>query len=83
MAIFTRWKLFSLSLGIVPGYESFLGAVEILAGLLLLNRKTASIGAFIVIIFTGNVFVSNLAYEGGEQVYSLYLIVLALFCIIL
>ena len=76
---FTRWKLFSLSLGIVPGYETFLGTVEIVAGLLLLYRKTASIGAFIVIIFTGNVFMSNLAYEGGEQVYSLYLITLALF----
>lgn len=76
---FTRWKLFSLSLGIVPGYETFLGAVEIVTGLLLLYRKTASVGAFIVIIFTGNVFMSNLAYEGGEQVYSLYLVVLALF----
>jgi hypothetical protein len=68
-----------MSLGIVPGYQTFLGAVEIAAGLLLLYRKTASIGAFIVIIFTGNVFMSNLAYEGGEQVYSLYLVSLALF----
>jgi hypothetical protein len=76
---FTRWKLFSLSLGIVPSYQSFLGAVEIITGLLLLYRKTASIGAFIVIIFTGNVFMSNLAYEGGEHVYSLYLVTLALF----
>lgn len=76
---FSRWKLFSLSLGVVPGYESFLGAVEILAGLLLLNRKTATIGAAIVVFFTGNVFMSNLAYEGGETVYSLYLIVFALF----
>jgi hypothetical protein len=76
---FNRWKLFSLSLGIVPGYQSFLGAVEIATGLLLLYRRTASIGAFFVIIFTGNVFMSNLAYEGGEQVYSLYLIFLALF----
>ena len=29
---FTRWKLFSLSLGIVPSYESFLGGVEIIGG---------------------------------------------------
>jgi hypothetical protein len=78
---FSRWKLFSLSLGVVPGYESFLGAVEILAGLLLLYRKTATIGAAIVIFFTGNVFMSNLAYEGGETVYSLYLIVFALFLV--
>jgi len=76
---FTEWKLFSLSLGIVPGYESFLGLVEILAAVLLLNRKTASIGAFIVLLFTGNVFMSNLAYGGGEAVYSFFLITLALF----
>jgi hypothetical protein len=76
---FTRWKLFSLSLGIVPDYESFLGAVEIVSGLLLFWRKTASVGAFIIAVFLGNVFMSNLAYGGGEAVYSLYLISLALF----
>ena len=76
---FTNWKLFSMSLGIVPGYEAFLGGVEILAGLLLFFRKTATIGAVIILIFTGNVFISNLAYEGGEYVYALYLISFALF----
>ena len=76
---FNRWKLFSLSLGIVPSYELFLGGVEILIGLLLLNRRTASIGAFIFLIFAGNVFMSNLAYEGGDIVFSLYLITLAFF----
>jgi hypothetical protein len=76
---FTRWKLFSLSLGIVPNYESFLGAVEIISGLLLFWRKTASVGAFIIAVFLGNVFMSNLAYGGGEAVYSLYLTGLALF----
>lgn len=76
---FTPWKIFSMSLGIAPGYESFLGAVEIIAGLLLFFRKTASTGALIIIVFTGNVFMSNLAYGGGEYVYSFYLISLALF----
>jgi hypothetical protein len=76
---FTRWKLFSLSLGIVPNYESFLGAVEIVSGLLLFWRKTASVGAFIIAVFLGNVLMSNWAYGGGEAVYSLYLIGLALF----
>lgn len=75
---FSAWKLFSLSLGIVPGYESFLGGVEIAAGLLLLFRKTASFGAVILIFFTGNVFMSNLAYEGGEAAYSFFLVTLAL-----
>jgi len=78
---FTSWKLFSLSLGIVPGYQSFLGAVELLAGLFLLYRKTAPVGAIIIVFFTGNVFMSNLAYEGGDVVYSFYLVILALFIV--
>jgi hypothetical protein len=76
---FTRWKLFSLSLGVVPNYESFLGLVEIIGGLLLFYRRSASVGAFIIVIFLGNVFMSNLAYGGGDDVYSLYLITLSLF----
>lgn len=75
----SSWKVFSMTLGIVPGYERFLGSVELLAGLLLLFRRTASIGALIVLLFTGNVFIANLAYGGGEHVYSLYLIFMALF----
>ena len=66
-------------MGIVPSYEIFLGFVEVIAGLLLFYRKTASFGAVIILLFTGNVFMSNIAYEGGEVVYSLYLIILALF----
>jgi hypothetical protein len=76
---FNAWKLFSLSLGIVPDFQSFLGVVETFAGLLLLFRKTASIGAFVIIAFTGNVVLSNLAYEGGEYIYSFYLVALAIF----
>ncbi|MES2378478.1 MAG: DoxX family protein [Bacteroidota bacterium] len=76
---FTDWKIFSMSLGIVRGYESFLGGIEIVAGLLLLFRKTATIGALIILVFTGNVFISNLAYKGGEYVYAIYLISFALF----
>ena len=76
---FSAWKLFALSLGVVPNYESFLGLVELVGGLLLLHRKTTTIATLIIIPFTGNVFFSNLAYEGGEYVYSFYLIVLALF----
>ncbi|GAB3782872.1 hypothetical protein GCM10028818_39630 [Spirosoma horti] len=75
---FTAWKLFSLSLGITPSYESFLGLVEILGAILLLNRRTTVVGTLIILPFLGNVFVSNLAYEGGEYVYSLLLITFAL-----
>jgi len=62
----------------VPSYQSFLGLVEILGAVLLLSRRTASTGAFLLLTFLGNVFLSNLAYEGGEYVYSGYLIALGL-----
>lgn len=75
----TEWKIFALTLGVVPSYQSFLGAIETLAGLLLLTRRSATIGAFITVFFTGNVFMSNLAYGGGEYVYSLFLITIALY----
>lgn len=77
----TAWKIFSASTGIVPGYQSFLGLIEIIIALLLLNRKTAVFGAFIVLPFTGNVVLSNLAYEGGEYVYGSLLVVFALFLV--
>jgi hypothetical protein len=76
---FNDWKIFSMSLGIAPNYESFLGSIEIIAGILLFFRRTATIGALIIVVFTGNVFISNLAYEGGEYVYSIYLVTFALF----
>jgi len=75
----SAWKIFSLTLGIAPSFETFLGLVEITAGLLLLYRKTVFLASFIILCFTGNVFLSNLAYEGGEVVYSLYLLQFALF----
>ncbi|ARK11287.1 DoxX family protein [Fibrella sp. ES10-3-2-2] len=75
----TEWKIFALTLGVVPSYQAFLGLVETIAGLLLLTRRSATIGAFITVFFTGNVFMSNVAYGGGEFVYSLFLISLALF----
>jgi hypothetical protein len=70
----TAWKLFSLSLGIVPSYQSFLGGVELVGGLLLLHRKTATIGTLVLLPFLGNIFVSNLAYEGQEYIYSALLL---------
>jgi len=76
---FTDWKIFSLSLGVVPNYEAFLGSIELLAGVLLFFRRTATIGALTILVFTGNVFISNLAYGGGEYVYSIYLLGFALF----
>lgn len=76
---FYPWKIYCHTLGIAQGYEMFLGAVEILSGILLLFRKTTTFGAGIILGFTGNVFAANIAYDAGEQIYSAFLFLIALF----
>ncbi len=76
---FFAWKIYFHTIGITQGYESFLGAVEILAGILLFFRKTVTFGTGLIIGFVGNVLAANIAYDAGEQVYSAYLVVIASF----
>ncbi|QEK51584.1 DoxX family protein [Pedobacter aquae] len=79
---FLAWKIYFHTLGITQGYEIFLGAIEVVAGTLLLFRRTTTFGAGIIAGFTGNVFAANIAYDASEEVYSLYLVVIALFLLI-
>lgn len=74
---FYPWKIYYHTLGVAQPYEIFLGAVEIVSGVLLLFRRTTTFGAGIIVGFTGNVFAANIFYDGGEQVYSAYLFVIA------
>jgi uncharacterized membrane protein YphA (DoxX/SURF4 family) len=76
---FLPWKIYYNTIGITTWYESFLGAVEIFAGLLLLSRRTTTFGAGILAGFIGNVLAANFAYDLGDQVYSSYLILIAFF----
>jgi len=76
---FFAWKIYFHTLGITPGYEVFLGAIELFAGILLLFRRTVTFGSGTIIGFTGNVWIANIAYDAGEQVYSGYLVIIALF----
>ncbi len=74
---FLPWKIYFHTLAISQPYEVFLGAVEVIAGLLLLKRSFAIVGAGIIVGFTGNVFASNLAYDIGHPEYSLLLTLIA------
>ena len=73
------WKIYFQTVGIAPKYESFLGFVEILAALLIFNRKTVTFGVGLVFGFLGNVAVANGFYDIGEHVLSTYLVLLASF----
>ena len=77
---FYAWKIYYLTTGMASNhYESSLGLIEILGGLLLLYRRTATIGAGLVATFVINVVMANFAYHIGDHVYSSYLLVISLF----
>ena len=79
---FLPWKIYYLSTGVASAhYEQTLGALEILAGLLLFYRRTAIVGAGIAIAFLINIVLANFAYQLGDHVYSVYLLFLAIFIV--
>ncbi|WP_158655595.1 beta-carotene 15,15'-monooxygenase [Sphingobacterium sp. HMA12] len=76
---FLLWKLYYLTNGIATaGYLPVIGALEIVGGLFLLNRRTAVIGAGLLLAVLLNVVIVNYVYEIGEQVYSSFLLLLAI-----
>jgi len=78
---FTAQKIYWMSVGIVPWYQIFGGVVELLAGLLLFFRKTATFGAILLIGALGDITFVNYAYDGGVHVYAFYFVLLGSFVI--
>ena len=75
---FLRWKLYYLTNGIATaGYIPVIGGLEVIAGLLLLHRRTAVIGAGLLVAVLLNVVIVNYVYDIGEQVYSSFLLLIA------
>jgi hypothetical protein len=58
------------SVGIVPGYEVFLGFAEFIPGILLLHRRTAILGAALAFVVMINVTLANHAYDGSVHIHS-------------
>lgn len=80
---FLLWKIYYLTNAVASAlYVPTLGVLEIVGGLLLLNRRTTTIGAGLLIAILTNIVIVNYVYEIGEQVYSSFLLLLA-FAIIL
>lgn len=79
---FLKWKVYYLTNGVAhANYEQSLGLLEIIAGILLLYRKTALIGAGLSAVLLSNIVLVNFAYEIGSQVYSVSLLLLSLLII--
>lgn len=73
------WKIYYLTVGYASaGYEPVLGLLEILGAVLLLFRKTATFGVGLLLMFLINIVAANFAYQLGDHVYSIFLLLLAL-----
>jgi uncharacterized membrane protein YphA (DoxX/SURF4 family) len=59
-------------------YTVFVGLVEVLGGVLLLSRRTATLGALIIIAIMTNVVLLNFCYDVPVKLYSMQLLVMAL-----
>ncbi|WP_207512968.1 hypothetical protein [Longitalea luteola] len=78
----TAQKLYWLSIGIVPWYQIFAGVVEVLAGTLILFRRTTTIGSILLFSALADIVYVNFAYDGGVHVYSSYFVLLAAFLLV-
>ncbi len=66
-------------IGVNPVYEMICGGAELLAGLLLLLRRTALVGAIFTAFVMSNVLLYNLCFDVPVKLYAGHLLLLALF----
>lgn len=76
---FSGHKIYWSSIGFIPQYQVFGGFVELIPGILLLFRKTATLGAALLIGALATIAIANVGYDGGVHVYASYFVLLGLF----
>ncbi|MCA9648754.1 MAG: hypothetical protein KC501_02530 [Myxococcales bacterium] len=64
-------------MGYSPGYNVFTGGVEVLGGLLLLWRRTTTLGALVTVGAMTNVVMLNFCYDVPVKLFSSHLLVVA------
>lgn len=58
-------------------YSIFIGSLEILGGLLLLYRKTSTLGSILILGIMMNVTIMNLTYDIPVKLFSIHLVLMA------
>jgi hypothetical protein len=66
------------SVGASPAYETFAGCAELLGGLLLIFRRTRTLGLLICLADMTQVFVLNMTYDVPVKQFSFHLILITL-----
>ena len=68
------WTLF----GLRPGFQATMGTVELIAGLLILYRRTALLGVLLTIFITCNILLYDYFFEVGVKIYAAHLLLMAI-----
>lgn len=68
------WSFFGFS----KSYNIFIGFLELLGGLLLIPRRTQTLGSFIIIGIMTQVLVMNFTYDIAVKLFSIHLVLMAL-----
>lgn len=69
-------------MGASKAYNFFTGAAEMLAGLLLIARRTTLLGALVCAGIMGNVFLLNMSYDVPVKLYSFHLLAMAVLLVL-
>jgi hypothetical protein len=76
---FLPMRLSWMFIGYSAPYQIFSGVMETIVGILLLNRKTVTLGALLGIGVFSNVFILNLCYDIPVKLYSGQLLIYSIF----
>jgi hypothetical protein len=76
---FLPMRLSWMFIGYSTPYQMFSGVMEVAVGLLLLNRRTVTLGAFMGVGVFANVFVLNLSYDIPVKLYSMQLLIMCIY----
>ncbi len=69
-------------IGLHPGYEMVCGAAEVIAGLLILIRRTALLGALVTAFVTTNIVLYNFFFDVPVKIYAAQLLLMSLALIV-
>jgi uncharacterized membrane protein YphA (DoxX/SURF4 family) len=79
---FTPGKLYWLTTGVSPVFEVFAGVFELIATVLLLSRRTTTLGALMVVAILVPIWFVNIGYDAGVELTSLHILTLALILLV-
>ncbi len=79
---FLPMRLSWLFMGYSTTYQSFTGVMEILAGVLLLFRKTSTFGTLLAAGVFANVMLMNLSYDIPVKIFSMHLFIMCLLLLV-